>query len=294
MKLLITGAGGLLGRKLVSQALRAGHEVHSAYHTDPVNEGKPRRLELADEAGVNQIINEKSPDVVIHTASLTDVDLCEQNPELAMRVNGIATGFLAQACRRSRTFLVYVSTDYVFDGTRGHYKEEDQPNPINVYGRSKLHGEKEVVTQAADFCIARTSVIYGWGREHRPNFAVWLYGQLSERQSVSVVMDQYVSPTLNGQLARMLLEVAEKRLQGIYHLAGATRASRYEFAVHLARKLGFDERLLTPVKSESVGWKAKRPRDSSLDVRLALQTLINKPETLDDALGEFVKEAPAR
>ena len=234
---------------------------------------------------------DKLPEVVIHAASITDLDLCEQNPELAFRVNATATGFLAEACRAVKSLLIYVSTDYVFDGEQGNYREHDQPNPVNVYGKSKLLGEQEVVGKAEDFCIARTSVLFGWGRKYRPNFATWVYEKARAGQEINVVTDQYVTPTLNNSLARMLLEAAERRMSGTFHLSGSTRVNRYEFAVLLARRFGFDEKLLTPVKAEAVHWIARRPFDSSLNVAKALGDFNNKPSTLDEALNEFAAEA---
>lgn len=292
MRLLITGASGLLGNRLVRLAVNAGHEVYSIYNTHPIIEGNAQRVDLSDETAVNETVNGKSPDVVIHAAAITDVDFCEQNPELAMRVNGHVTGLLARACQENSCFLVFVSTDYVFDGVHGHYDEDDEPNPVNVYGESKLFGERQLILHRVSHCIARTSVLYGWGREHRANFATWLHENLRKRHEIKVVTDQYSSPTLNTQLARMLLEVAERREENIIHLAGATRTNRYEFALHFARKFGFNEKLLIPVRSESVGWKAKRPFDSSLDITKAQQTLDNKPSTMEDALKEFAREAP--
>jgi len=291
MKILVTGASGLLGIRLVELAITRGHEVCSTYHAHPFTQGSARGLDLADEKEVRRWVIEAGPDALIHSAAITDVDFCEKNPELAMRVNGSATGSLAEACRDVGSHLVYISTDYVFDGKSGLYKENDEPKPINVYGQSKLLGEQRLLQSNADFCVARTSVLYGWGREHRPNFATWLHGSLKARRKVTVVTDQYASPTLNTNLARMLIEVAERRIHGILHLAGSTRISRYEFAVMLAKQFGFDENLLTPVKAEATNWTARRPYDSSLNVAKAQEMLTNKAATLDEALNEFAEEA---
>jgi len=291
MKILVTGASGLLGSRLVELAITRGHELCSIYHAHPVTRANRRRLDLADEKEVRRCLTEEKPEVVIHSAAITDVDFCEKNPELAMRVNESATASLAEACRVAGSHLVYISSDYVFDGIRGLYKENDEPKPINVYGQSKLLGEQRVQQSSADFCVARTSVLFGWGRQHRPNFATWLHENLSANRKVSVVTDQYASPTLNTNLARMLIEVAERRIHGILHLAGNTRISRYEFAIMLAKQFGFNENLLTPVKADATKWIARRPYDSSLDVAKAQEMLTNKPATLDEALSEFAEDA---
>lgn len=250
------------------------------------------RIDINDEVEVDRAITRSKPEAVIHAASITDVDLCERNPELALRINAAATRSIAKACSRTNCFLVYVSTDYVFDGRQGCYRENDMPNPINVYGRSKLLGEQETLRCNDRFCIARTSVVYGWGRKYRPNFAAWIYNKLKAHEQVKVVSDQYASPTLNSNLAAMLLETAEQRAGGVIHLAGATRASRYDFALSLADRFGFDRNLVVPAKSGASSWLAKRPPDSSLDVSKALETLNNKPAPLDLALDRFAQEVP--
>ena len=291
MKILVTGASGLLGSRLVELAITRGHQVCSAYHAHAATRGNPCLLDLREEKEVRRCLTEERPEVVIHSAAITDVDFCERNPELAMDVNGSVTGSLAEACCDAGSHLIYVSTDYVFDGKRGLYKENDEPQPINVYGQSKLLGEQRVLHASADFCVARTRVLYGWGREHRPNFATWLHDNLRASRKVTVVTDQYASPTLNTNLARMLVEVAERRIHGILHLAGNTRISRYEFAVMLAKQFGFNQGLLTPVKADATQWIARRPYDSSLSVAKAQEMLSNKPATLDEALNEFAVEA---
>jgi dTDP-4-dehydrorhamnose reductase len=294
LKLLITGASGLLGGKLVQLATDAGHDVHSLYFEHSLLEGRPQRLDITDRTAVENAMADKMPEVMIHAASITDLDLCERTPELAFRVNATATGFLAEACQKVKSRLIYLSTDYIFDGKRGNYRENDKPNPVNVYGKSKLLGEEEIARKAGDFCIARTSVLFGWGRRHRPNFATWVHGNLRAGQRINVVTDQYATPTLSSDLARMLLEAAERRLNGIFHLSGSTRVNRYEFALLLARKFGFDEQLVTPVKAESINWIARRPFDSSLNVSKAQASLNNRPSTLEKALNEFAADAHAR
>jgi dTDP-4-dehydrorhamnose reductase len=291
MKILVTGASGLLGSRLVELALTRGHQVCSAYYVHPPTRGNPRQLDLREEKEVRSCLTQERPEVVIHSAAITDVDLCERNPQLAMDVNGSATGSLAEACCDAGSHLIYVSTDYVFDGKRGSYNEKDEAQPINAYGQSKLLGERRVLNANADFCVVRTSVLYGWGREHRPNFATWLHDNLKASRKVSVVTDQYASPTLNTNLARMLVEVAERRIHGILHLAGCTRISRYDFAVMLAKQFDFNQDLLTPVKADATQWIARRPYDSSLSVGKAKEMLSNKPATLEEALNEFAVEA---
>jgi dTDP-4-dehydrorhamnose reductase len=289
LRLLVTGASGLLGRRVVELALLRGHEVYAVYKEHVVGLGVPIRLDITDRERLMEVVLRLRPDVIIHTAAFTDVDGCEVNRELAWRVNAEATGYVAEAAARVGSHLVYVSTDYVFDGERGLYREEDRPNPINYYGYTKLMGEEFVRERAGSWCIVRTSVVYGWS-VGKLNFATWLIDNLGRGREVRVVTDQFVSPTLNTNLAEMLLEIAERGIVGVLHTAGASRVSRYEFAVRLAEVFGLNNNLVRPVRMSEMAWKAKRPRDSSLDVSRARAVLSAKPMELDQALLTMKKE----
>ena len=291
LKVLITGASGLVGSKLLESATRAGHDTIAICNQHDARSPKVYRLDLRNQDDLRKVLRHVSPDVVVHSAAMTDVDLCERDARMAFLINASTTQVLAEECANGGCHLVYVSTDYVFDGQRGNYKETDPANPINAYGKSKVAGEEAVQGASPSFCVARTSVVYGWGREFRPNFAGRIYKELKAGRAVKVVNDQYASPTLNSQLARMLLEVAEKRVQGIIHLAGAARLSRYEFAHEMARIFKMPAELVIPTNADSSSWIAKRPRDSSLNVEKATKLLANKPATLKDSLTEFAEEA---
>ena len=290
-KILITGASGLLGHAFVQQATAKGYDVCSLYHDHEPQVGRAIRLDVTNANAVNECLQLERPDIVINTASITDVDLCEREPELAKRVNGSAAGLLAEACDKFKAFLVQLSTDYVFDGRRGNYNESDEPAPVNQYGSSKLLGE-QLVMQHEETCVARASVVFGWGRPFRPNLATWLYDKLSKGEHVNVVSDQFASPTLNTNLASIIIELSQRGTRGIVHTAGATRTSRYDFAISLAKQFNFDTKLVTSVKSDSSSWIARRPSDSSLNVTKAERTLSEKPKELTEALREFAQTTP--
>lgn len=287
MRIFITGGGGLLGSKLAEMALKEGHEVFSGYNHNLPGNGEPVKLDLAvNDNSISKAVDLARPEVIFHTAALTDVDKCELERDLACRTNARGTKVLAEAAKNAGAFLVYVSTDYVFDGGRGLYREDDATNPISHYGYTKLLGEKY-----AD-CVARTCVIYG----SRPasgkvNFALWIIDKLQKGEGIRVVTDQYISPTLNTNLARMLLEAGERRLEGIYHLAGAERISRYDYACRLADVVGLDKSLIAPSKMADIGWKAKRPMDSSMDVSKAAQLLREKPWDIDKSFRTLKRES---
>jgi dTDP-4-dehydrorhamnose reductase len=284
VKILVTGASGLLGERVAKLALEREHEVFATYKEHPVTIGAAIKLDLTDNKEITDLVHKLGPEVIVHTAAYTDVDGCDVNKELARHVNTEATKNLAIASHDIDAHLVYVSTDYVFDGEKGSYREEDTPNPINYYGYTKLMGEEFVKQCAKSWCIARASVIYGWGGS-KLNFATWLMENLKQGKKVKVLVDQYVSPTLNTNLAQMLLEIAERRLSGILHTAGADRVSRREFALKLAEVFDLNAELIKPARMCEISWEARRPKDSSLDVSRCSSVLIkSKPMRLEEAL----------
>jgi dTDP-4-dehydrorhamnose reductase len=280
MKLLISGGSGLLGSKVAEIALARGDAVYCGYaHNEPAI-GSPVRLDLADDRGIHDLLDRLRPDAIVHSAALTDVDRCERERELAYRLNVEGTRAIAQACQDVGAFLVYISTDYVFDGVRGMYREDELTNPISYYGTSKLLGE-----QFCQGCIARTCVIYGsQPASGKINFALWLIDRLRSGKQVSVVTDQFITPTLNTNLAGMVLEAADRRLTGIYHMAGATRISRYDFALQVADIFGLNADLILPSRMADLPWIARRPMDSSLDTSKTSKMLATKPLGLAKSL----------
>ena len=290
MKLLITGASGLLGTKLCEIALRKNHEVYCAYSQHRPLYGTPVKLDILDLKAEQQILDKIKPQGVVHAAALTDVDKCEMEKELAWKTNVEATTNLVRLCKEHDAYLVYVSTDYVFNGEKGTYKEMDDPAPINHYGLTKLKGEEAVQT-LNKYCIVRGSVIYGsTPATGKTNFALWLLDKLRKKEEVKIITDQWNSPTLNVSMAEMILQILEKRVNGIFHLAGATRLSRYEFAERLAETFNLDPKYIKPVQSEHIKWIAQRPKDSSLDVSKAKRTLAIKPLEIREALEIMKKE----
>jgi len=289
LRILITGASGLLGHRTSQLALEKDHKVYAIYKEHKISLGIPVQLDLTDREKLLQVIPQCKPDAIIHTAAYTNVDDCEVNRDLAWKVNIEATKHIAMASTGINSHLIYVSTDYVFDGEKGFYIENDDPNPINYYGYSKLKGEEFVRQYAEEWCIARPSVIYGWAPVHKQNFATWLLNNVNQGKEVRVLTDQYVSPTLNTNLAEMLIEIAERKVTGILHTAGSTRVSRCEFALRLAEVFNLNNDLIKPAKMDEMLWKAKRPRDSSLNVSKALALLNQKPQELSQALQSLAK-----
>jgi dTDP-4-dehydrorhamnose reductase len=290
MKLLITGASGLYGSKLAQMALSKNYEVYSTDIQSLSVYGNFVKLDISGKAQVDETFKTIKPDVVVHAATLTDVDKCELNKELAWKVNVEGTKNIVEAAKNTGSFLIYISTDYVFGGEKGCYKETDTPNPINYYGVTKLKAEEIVKTQK-EYFIARPSVIYGsTPAAGKVNFALWLIETLRKGERVKIITDQWNTPTLNTNLAEMTLDVVENKLTGIYHLCGATRLSRFEFAEQIADVFSLNKSLIDKVLSSQFTLPAKRPMDSSLDTSKAQQILQHKPLEMNAALKQLKME----
>jgi dTDP-4-dehydrorhamnose reductase len=284
LKLLITGASGLYGSKLAQIALLRNYEVYSSDIQNLSVYGNFVGLDVSSKEQVEAAFRNIKPDIVVHAATLTDVDKCEIEKGIAWKVNVEGTKNITEAASAAGAFLIYISTDYVFSGEKGCYKETDTPDPINYYGFTKLKAEEIIQTQP-EYFIARPSVIYGsTPAGGKVNFALWLVESLRKGERVKIVTDQWNTPTLNTNLAEMTLEVIERQLTGIYHLCGATRVSRMEFSEQIAQAFGLNKNLINSVLSSQFTWSAKRPKDSSLNTSKAQQILKNKPLNISEAL----------
>ena len=290
MKILITGASGLYGRKL-TQVIPKTHQIYSAYIKNKPTHGTPIRFDISNKNQVEKVFEKTNPEVVVHPAALTNVDTCETNKPLAWKINVEGTRNTAEVAKKCNAFFLYMSTDYVFNGKKGNYAETDAPDPINYYALTKLKAEEIVQDTIEQFCIARPSVIYGAtpGAE-KTNFALWIVNKLKQKDQIKIVTDQWNSPTLNTNLAEMTWEIIQRRMTGIYHLSGATRISRHDFAKAIASTFNLDSTLITPSRSSAFPWPAKRPKDSSLNVEKAQKTLTKKPLTVDHALSQLRHE----
>jgi dTDP-4-dehydrorhamnose reductase len=290
LSVLITGASGLFGSKL-SQISAKDCKVYSGYSKAQPVWGTPIKFDVLNKNQVEHAFKKANPDVVVHAAALTNVDECETSKKLAWETNVEGTRNIAEATKACGAFLFYVSTDYVFDGEKGNYTETDTPDPINYYGLTKLKAEELVKELIDEYCIARPSVIYGaTPAADKINFALWLISSLTQRKPVKIVIDQYNSPTLNTNLAEMTWEIIQRRLTGTFHLSGATRINRYDFAKSIASAFKLDPTLIIPSASSEFAWVARRPKDSSLSVIKAQETLNNLPLPVDQALSRLRSE----
>jgi dTDP-4-dehydrorhamnose reductase len=263
MKVLIIGGSGLLGRKLSDQLEQNGYDVHLTYWSNKIQSGNSYPLDITNTHHVERLFHQISPDVVIHCAAYTKVDDCEKNKDIAYTVNVTGTYNIALSSQQVGAKVIFISTDYVFDGEAGYYKEEDKTSPVNYYGYTKLEGEHIIKIHCKHFLIARTSVLFG---SQKTNFVIYVLNKLRQGEHFTIIDDQFVSPTLNTDLAQQLLTLVEKNAEGVFHTAGGERISRYNFSTEIAYGFGYDTNLITPIKMKDVTWIARRPRDSSLDI----------------------------
>lgn len=289
MKFLITGSSGLVGWQVTKDLVKSANQIYSCYHNFKPEAGTVVKMDLTNSENITDVIGRTKPDVVLHLAAITNVDQCEKEQDLAIKVNTKATETISKESAKQDAFLVYVSTDYVFDGERRMQKELDITNPINFYGKSKLGGEKAVISAAKKWCIIRTSTPFGFHPIKR-SFPLWIAENLQAKKEISIVTDQFTSPTYIPNLSQMLLEISLRQINGIIHLAGRTRISRFEMAGLVADKLHLDKKLLKPTSINEMKWIAKRPKDSSLDISKANSILKEKPMDVEEGLDHFIKQ----
>jgi dTDP-4-dehydrorhamnose reductase len=268
MKVLITGASSLPGFRVALELLKRDFQVIGTYLKNPIplkNERKftQFQIDIQNTKSLRGLIEKTKPQITIHMAALGDVDYCERKKEEAWKTNVLSSIDLFRYASKVSELLVYLSTDYVFDGKKGDYREDDAPSPVNYYGFTKLCGELVCRTASINSAIIRASSIYGFG-PGRKNFAKFLVEKLQEKETVGALVDQFTTPTQASLLAEAMVEIIEKRLTGIFHIVGE-KMNRFEFAVKVADALGFDSKLIRDTKMESMKWFAKRPVDSSLN-----------------------------
>lgn len=279
MKYFITGGSGLLGERLAAVS-NDNDELTLVHNNNPSD--NTIKCDITNEKEVKTVVEKENPDVIIHCAAMTNVDLCEDETELAYKVNGDGTGFLAKAANNIDAKIIYVSTDFVFDGERGYYKEDEKVNPLGIYAKSKYEGEVQLAKYSDDWAVARVSVLYGWHK--RLNFTTWVIDQLRQNNEINIVTDQINSPTLADNAAEAIFKIAQKDKNGIFHTAGNDAINRFDFTRKIADAFDLDDSLINPTTSSKFVQKAPRPRDSSLNVNKVEKELNMKMETCSESL----------
>jgi dTDP-4-dehydrorhamnose reductase len=267
-RVLVCGSNGLLGQRLafVLDGESEYEVLHTSHHRSFVSEQglfDYTQLDISNRSDVKSLISSFRPDVVLNAAAMTNVDLCERDRESAWKMNVTGVEHLVEICRRINAKLIHVSTDYVFDGKLGNYKEEDRANPVNYYGKTKLAGENVIISSGIDYAILRTILVYGIGVNVKNNFALWVINSLNDGKQIRCVDDQISNPTHVHDLAMAMKNVMERGSKGMFHISGPETVSRYDFAVKAAEIFGYDKSLISRVKTADIEQRAVRPMNTS-------------------------------
>ncbi len=290
MKILITGANGLLGYKLV-QLLGLQPEVTAIATARKKINGLPANvqffeLDVTDHDQTLSVLSHTKPDVVIHTAAMTQVDQCETERELCWKANVIGVENLVEACEKNNTHLVHVSTDFIFDGSRGPLDETAIPKPVNFYGESKLAGEQVIQKSKISWAILRTVLVFGVTPDlSRSNIVLWVKKSLEEGKSINVVNDQWRTPTLAEDLAMGCYLAASKKATGIYHISGEEMMTPFDIANQTAEFFKLDKSLIKPADSSTFRQPAMRPPKTGFIITKAKRELAYNPHTFKDGLA---------
>ncbi|HTX19614.1 MAG TPA: dTDP-4-dehydrorhamnose reductase [Bacteroidota bacterium] len=294
-RILICGSNGLFGQRL---AMVLGH----ANEYEVLNTSHHRtfaldhhlfdytQLDITSRGDVKSLVGSFRPDIIVNAAAMTDVDACETQRELAWKVNVVGVENLVEVARKIDSHLIHLSTDYVFDGRGGPYRETDRPNPINYYGKTKLAGENVIHAGGIAATILRPVVVFGTGIGVKKNFALWVIGNLRGEKRIRCVEDQRANPTHVNDVAALALRVIERERTGLYHAGGAEVVSRYQFAVAAADVFGLNPDLIEKTTSAELHQKAPRPLRTHLATEKARSELEYHPMTLGEGLQALKRE----
>lgn len=289
-KILVTGSNGLLGQKLVKK-LKQDSSVELIATSRGANRISDTKgyayssLDITNAEEINHLFNEVKPDTVINTAAMTNVDACESDKEGCWDLNVNAVKYLVKACEKNKAHFIHLSTDFIFDGKDGPYVETDAPNPLSYYGESKLAAEKIVEQSTTTWSIARTIIVYGIVEDmSRSNIVLWAKGALEKKQKLTIVNDQFRSPTLAEDLAEGCILIAKKEAKGIFHLSGKDFMSIVELVRRVAKYYNLDESYIEEISSASLNQAAKRPPKTGFILDKAMKVLGYQPHSFEEGI----------
>ena len=290
MKILITGSNGLLGQKLINKLLlqkdidliatskgqnRLTNQSHYKYIS----------LDITDRLMVEKVLISEKPEVVINTAAMTNVDACEDLKQQCDKLNVFAVKYLADACLILNAHLIHISTDFIFDGENGPYREDDTPNPLSYYGDSKLRSEKILINHKCRWSILRTIILFGVAENlTKSNIVLWAKETLDKNQTMNIIDDQYRAPTLAEDLADACISCFQKEAYGIYHVSGKDIMSIFEIVQNIAKHYGYDTNNINKISTKSLGQKAKRPMKTGFILDKANEILSYNPHSFLESL----------
>jgi len=289
MKILITGANGLLGQKLVT-LLQSKEDIDLiATARSPLairlSKGKFFTLDVTNKSQVETVLQQTQPDAVIHTAAMTQVDECETKKDECVLHNVTAVQYLVEACKKINAHFIHLSTDFIFDGSHGPLDENAEPNPVNFYGESKLAAEKIILSSNISWCILRTVLVYGVTEDmSRSNIVLWVKKSLEDGKKISVVKDQWRTPTLAEDLAIGCYLAATKKAKGVYNISGKDFLSPYDIAIQTAEFFKLDASLISATDSTHFNQPARRPLVTGFILTKAIHELEYRPHSFQEGL----------
>lgn len=283
MRILIIGATGMLGSAIMMTT--TDYELWGTYlGKKPISE-KILELDITNKKQVENFLYNNNPDAIIHTAALTNVDFCENNPDIAKKVHVKGTQFLLQIAKEIDAYFLYISTDSVFDGKKGNYKEVDIPNPLNVYAQTKYEGELEVL-KYQNSSIVRTN-IYGFNWLPKQSIAEWILSTLRKEKNINLFKDVHFSPILVNNLSEILFEIIELKLKGVFHVAGSNSITKLGFGELIADIYNLKKKVINPISIGTLNLKAQRPLNPSLNCEMIQKKVNTKLLTVEEGLLLF-------
>ncbi|TDQ23949.1 SDR family oxidoreductase [Tenacibaculum caenipelagi] len=292
-KVVVTGSNGLLGQTLVNLLL----EEKSKYQVLGFSRGKNRSgrndfeyvsIDITDELLLREKLSEHNPDVIVNTAAMTNVDACEADKEICNKLNIDVVQYLKDYSEENKTHLIHISTDFIFDGKKGLYKETDTPNPLSHYGWSKLKSEEILTESTINYAIFRTILVYGKVYDmSRNNIVLWVKKSLEDGKEITIVNDQFRMPTYVEDLALACKLAIDKRAKGIFNISSNMLLSIYEIAQQIAVTFGLDKNLIKPISTTALNQKAPRPSKTGFDLTKTREELGLCPKSFKDDLQRF-------
>jgi len=290
MRMLITGVSGLLGNNL-AYYFKDKYDVLGLYNLHSVTIGGiyTEKCELPDKNTICKIISEYKPHIIIHCASLTNIDECEADKEFTRLVNVSATKNIVEAVSDKDVKLIYISTDSVYDGEKGNFSEDDEINPQNIYGQTKYEGELEVSKHSTSL-ILRTN-LFGWNIQDKYSLGEWILNELKAKKKINGFKDAYFSTIYTMELARIIDIAIRKNLAGVFNCGSIDSCSKYEFALKIADIFGLDKSLVTPISIDESRLTAKRGKCLSLDMTKIQKALNYKLPVIDKSIDAFYSDS---
>ena len=289
MKILILGGSGLLGKKLVEKTSDS-FEVISTFNNHKIEHSKSRtiRIKLPDEIfNLKSLIFNERPNVIINTIANTNIDYCEQHKTETYLLHVKINKKIFKLCEEAASKFIFISSDYVFDGKKGDYREYDKPSPVNYYGETKAIAES-IILQNPINTVLRSSLIYDWNPQVR--FLNYVIDKLRKNEKIQAYDDFFATPIFLEDLVGSIIKAVEKNVSGIYNLAGPSCVTRMDFALAIAKKFNFDRNLIEPVSVKSSNLIAERPRNSSLNKIKAEKDLDIKFRSIEEGINEVYKK----